>query len=401
MKLLQLYNQFSSLCGGEEDGVRLRAVVFEKNGWDVKLMMRTSRGLEKSVFRKIRAFGSGIYSFAEYKIMSRALQADRPDVVHAQNLYPLFSPSVLVACHRLGVPVVMSIHNYNLTCPSWYHLYKGNVCNRCLDGREYWCVLRNCTGSIFKSIGYALRSAVARKWGLFKNNVTFFVALTKFAKERLVEAGFSEARILVVPNMISIPESVTDPSCGQYIAYAGRISPEKGIERLLEAAARLPDLEVRLAGDGPIMPQLIKQAPPNVTFLGRLDSENMGAFYQNARFSVVPSLCFEAFGRVAAEAMSHGLPVIASRIDGGLSEIVDEGVTGLFFEPGNSEDLANKMKLLWGNPKLCRQMGRAGREKAIREYSEDVYYRRLMAVYEMAIESCKERRRQERVGDER
>ena len=90
--------------------------------------------------------------------------------------------------------------------------------------------------------------------------------------------------------------------------------------------------------------------------------------------------------------MSHGLPVIASRIDGGLLEIVDDGVTGLFFEPGNSEDLANKMKLLWGNPDLCRQLGRAGREKAIREYSEDIYYRRLMAVYERAIEMCKDDR---------
>ncbi len=98
----------------------------------------------------------------------------------------------------------------------------------------------------------------------------------------------------------------------------------------------------------------------------------------------MPSICFESFGLVVVEAMSYGLPVIASRI-GGIPEIVEDGVTGFLFEPGNADELAEKMKLLWENPELCRQMGKAGREKAIREYSEDVYYERLMAVYDEAL----------------
>lgn len=102
-----------------------------------------------------------------------------------------------------------------------------------------------------------------------------------------------------------------------------------------------------------------------------------------------PSLCLEAFGLVVIEAMSHGVPVIASRT-GSLSEVVDDGLNGLLFEPGNARDLAEKIAYLWNRPSKCREMGGAGREKASKEYSENVYYDRLMAVYMSAIERNRE-----------
>jgi glycosyltransferase involved in cell wall biosynthesis len=258
------------------------------------------------------------------------------------------------------------------------------VCDRCAGGLEYWCVLKNCRSNIFESVGYALRNAQARKWKLFRNNVTCYIAATEFVKRWLVGAGFPQEAIMVVPYMVSLPDSGIDPSCGKYVSYAGRFNPVKGIKTLLTSARRT-GLPVRLAGDYSPMPEIMKMAPSNAQFMGHLDREGLVGFYRNARFLVVPSIYFEAFGLVSAEAMSHGLPVIASRI-GGIPEIVEDGVTGLLFEPGNSEELASKMKLLWGNPTLCRQMGQAGREKVIREYGEDVYYNRLMAVYERAIQ---------------
>jgi glycosyltransferase involved in cell wall biosynthesis len=100
---------------------------------------------------------------------------------------------------------------------------------------------------------------------------------------------------------------------------------------------------------------------------------------------VLPSRTFEMCPLSILEAMSHGLPVIASRL-GGQAELVDDGVTGLLFTPGDADDLAKKIKLLWDNPELCRRLGRAGYERVVNEYREDVYFRRLMAVYRQAIE---------------
>jgi len=347
-------------------------------------IFKRKSGNIKGLWRKICAFTKSIYSSSAKKEFSTILKREHPDVVHVHNLYPLISPSVLVACRESDVPVVMTCHNYRLICPTGLFFDGGEICKRCKDGREYWCVLKNCRNNIFESFCYASRNAVARKMRFFQDNVTFYVPPTEFVKHKLVDAGFPEEWIRVIPNMVSIPDSDVDPSSGDYVAYAGRISPEKGIDTLLAAATKVHEVPVRLAGEGPRMAQMVKDAPKNAIFVGFLKGVDISAFYEKARFLVVSSICFESFGLVVVEAMSYGLPVIASRI-GGIPEIVEDGVTGFLFEPGNADELAEKMKLLWENPELCRQMGKAGREKAIREYSEDVYYERLMAVYDEAL----------------
>jgi glycosyltransferase involved in cell wall biosynthesis len=362
--------------------------LLRREGHEVCVFERSSKDI-RGLTGKMRALTEGVYSISARKAVALLLAAERPDVVHVHNLYPLISPSVLVACREAQVPVVMRCPNYRLTCPISYHFRKGAVCELCCGGREYWCVLKNCRDSVPESVGYALRNAVARKWRLFWDNVTLYVPPTEFVKRRAVDAGLPAERIVVVPNMISAPDSGTEASGdGEYIAYAGRISPEKGIATLL-ASVRRTGLPVRLAGDYSGMPEIVKTAPASAKFIGHLNRNQLNGFYRDARFLVVPSVWFEPFGLVVAEAMSRGLPVIASKM-GGLPEIVEDGVTGLLFEPGNAEDLAEKMQLLWGSPNMCRQMGMAGREKAIREYSEDVYYKRLMVVYKKAIQVNKE-----------
>jgi glycosyltransferase involved in cell wall biosynthesis len=383
MRLLQVYNNYRSGGGGETVVVRQTKDILHKHGHSVRMLARDSRTIV-TLRHKLEAFANGLYSWEAKREISDIIEKDRPNVVHVHNLYPFFSPSVLVACRQQSVPVVMTLHNYALTCPELRHLRAGAVCERCLGGREHWCVLHNCRDNIFESVGYALRAAASRKLRLFVENVTLFIALTNFAKHRLLNAGFEDNHIVVIPNAVSLPESAVDPSTGAYAAFVGRLSPEKGISTLL-IAARRTGLPLRIAGDGPMSPLLVRQAPKNVEFVGKLDRMAIRTFYRSARFIVVPSQWFEGFPLVIAEAMSHGIPVIASKI-GGLPEIVEDGVTGILSEPGNAEDLAAKMQMLWENPDLCRQMGRAGRQKVMREYTEDTYFQNLMAVYQTAIQ---------------
>lgn len=383
MKIVHVHNR-GRFSGGEE--VMHEAIIgmLRRNDHAVNVVEHKGVSVGAGLWIKMRAFKEGIYSRSAKRSFFSTLSAERPDVVHVHNLYPFLSPSILTACREKSVPVVMHVHNYRLICPIDVSLRNGTLCELCDGGREYRCALNNCRGNIFESIGYAARAAMARRWRLFHDNVTLFLPPSHFVKRRLVNAGFPEEQIVVLPNMVSVPVSGVDSSGGQYIAYSGRLSPTKGVGTLL-GAARHTRLPVRLAGDGPIMTQLVDEAPKNAKFLGFLDRHQIVNFYRGARFTVVPSTWWEVFGLTGAESMSHGLPVIASRI-GSLPEIVDEGYTGLLFEPGNAEDLARQMKLLWENPELCRQMSLAGREKAVREYSEEVYYKRLMAVYERAIE---------------
>jgi glycosyltransferase involved in cell wall biosynthesis len=388
LRILQIYNNYRNGGGGEGVVVRTTTDILALHGHYVRVLQRDSRAIV-TLGNKMAAFAKGLYSWQAAREMIDVITNDRPDVVHVHNLYPLFSPSVLVACRQSGIPVVMTVHNFRLTCPIGIHLHRGAICERCQGGHNYWCVLNNCRQNIVESTAYALRTTVAQRLVSFKKNVALFIAPSQFVKTKLIEAGFDECRVVVLPNSSPIPDSSSVPSQGRYVAFVGRISPEKGIETLL-GAARSTGLPVRIAGDGPIRPRLVEMSPHNVEFVGFLDRGSIGAFYRGARFAVLPSVSFEPCPLVASEAMSHGLPIIASKI-GGLPEIVEDHVTGFLFKPGNSDDLANKMQLLWENPELCHRMGRAGRDKACREYGEDAYFRGLMAAYDKAVETCRDK----------
>jgi glycosyltransferase involved in cell wall biosynthesis len=383
MNVIQVTN-FHRFGGGADIVAEATTNILKRKNQEVLLISRDSRQLGRGLIGKIKAFVTGIYSISGRRTIAKLIRERRPDIVHVHELYPFFSPWVLRECRLAGVPVVMTCHDYRLTCPTALHYRSGKICELCVGGKEYWCILKNCRCNIYESTGYSLRNLISRKLRLFRENVTCYITPTEFVKLRLVNACYPRERIMVIPNAISVPESQVNASCGKYIAYAGRFSLEKGIETFL-AASRQIGLPICLAGDYTPMAEIIKKGPANARFLGHLKREQLDGFYQNARFLVVPSNWFEVFGLVVAEAMAHGLPVIASRV-GGLPEIIDEGVTGLLFTPGDVEELAYKMKFLWDNPKLCKQMGQAGRQKVIREYSEDVYFGRLMAVYEKAIQ---------------
>lgn len=382
MRVLQVHNRYR-IRGGEDAVVETTIGLLERRGQTARLFDKHSDKAAAGFLQRVRAVFSGIYSTAARGEMERILAEFSPDVVHIHNLYPLLSPSVLVACRRAGVPVVMTCHNYRLVCPIAVHFVNGKICERCAGGREYWCFLQNCRNNRLESAAYALRGQVTRTLGLFRNNVTLFLAISNFLKCRLIEAGLPEEHIMVVPNMIRVPESGADASQGSYAAFAGRASEEKGIPVLLAASRRLPEIRVQIAGHGPMLESLRRVAPANVMFPGMMSPEGLAVFYRGARFLVVPSVWHETFGLVAIEAMSYGIPVIASRI-GGLQELVTDGRSGFLFEPGNPEDLADKMRTLWDDPALCGRMGQAAREEVTQRFREDVYYANLMTAYERA-----------------
>jgi len=384
MRVIQLIN-LHRYRGGADAVAENTARLLAERGHLSTLLTRDSRTLGGGLAGKFKAFASGLYSAEGRRLVKEAVREEKPDVVHVHDVYPLFSPWVLRDLREAGVAVVMTCHDYRLTCPAATHLCGGKTCEACLGGREYWCVLKNCRGNRAESMAYAVRSTLARNRRLFIDNIHAYITPTKFVKEKLVEAGFPEDRIAAVPNALEMPETAVDCSQNAYAAYAGRFSAEKGIETMIEAA-RMTGIELRLAGDFRPMRHLAEHAPSNVRFLGKLSCENLVSHYRRARFLVFPSIWYETFGLVMAEAMSHGVPVVASNI-GAVPELVEDGATGLLFKPGDAGDLAGKMRVMWDTPDTCARMGRAARERVMLDCTEDAYYGQLMAVYERALQA--------------
>jgi glycosyltransferase involved in cell wall biosynthesis len=283
----------------------------------------------------------------------------------------------------------MTVHNYRLVCPNGLFFTHGELCEKCSCGNEHWCILRNCENSYQKSLGYALRNFWARIKKYYINNVHVFSALTKFQKSKLIENGFPSNRIEVLSNMSEFnfdhqPEALF----GDYVGYIGRVSHEKGLNLLIDAAWKMRHIEFNAAGGRNNEYLSTLEVPDNFKFLGQIDRNEVNSFLLNSRFSVLCSIWYEGFPMVLIEAMLRGKPVVASRI-GGIPEIVDDGVTGLLFEPGDVDDLIEKIDYLWNRPDLCKEMGMAGRLKAKSQYSSDKYYSKLMYIYSKAIEECK------------
>ena len=381
MRVLHVYN--SHRRGGGSDNAWAATIRLSRRaGIEVEVLARSSGDIAPSMCGKIGAALSGIYSAGAATETRRAIERFRPDIVHTHELYPLWSPSVIRVADRMGVPVVHSCYDYRLTCPIATHFRAGAICRRCTEGREYAAILFNCRGSLSESIAYAARNAASRSLGLFARHVSEYFVLSPFHQAWLTaDVGVPADRVTVVPCLIENPTQAADPACGAYIAYAGRFVPEKGVELLIEAARRT-GLPVRLAGDAASHPA-IRPGDPVHCVVTR-SPEELAAFYRGARMLVVPSIWNETFCIVGAEAMSHGIPIVASRL-GALQDLVDDGHTGLLFTAGDVQHLADQMLRLWHDPALARQLGAAARAHVARSYGAGVHIARLRAGYARAV----------------
>ena len=308
----------------------------------------------------------------------------QPDIIQVQNLFPLISPSILTEITRHHIPIVMRCANYRLLCPNGLLLRNQEICHRCVGGKEWWCALTNCQKSVSKSIGYALRNYVARTRGWFKKCITRFYTQTQFQKDLLVQNGFDETKIDVIPNMIS--HQKRDFTAGSYVAYLGRISEEKGIHTFLETAKQLPEIPFKIAGTISMEAFHPDILPANVEYVGFVQDEQKEHFIREAAMIVVPSICYEGLPSSILEGMNGMTPVICSSI-GGLREIVQHGQTGLCFHPGNSQELSARIHLLWDSIPTRQHFAENASVRLQAVHSEEVYYQRLMDLYQH-VQAC-------------
>jgi glycosyltransferase involved in cell wall biosynthesis len=378
MKVLHAYTHHRG-GGGAENAVQATVEVCRRHGLSVDVFARRSEDIPRNLLGRLEAGVSAIHAPGSVHSFARALKAFQPDVVHIYDLFPLISPSIVRLCSREGIPVVMNCQQYRLTCPVVTHFREGAICTQCLGGREYRAILNNCRNNLAESITVALYNGRESRSHTLRKYVSRFVAPSEFTRQWLIEhAGLNPDRVTAIAPVVSIPDTAADPASGEYIAFGGRFVAEKGIATVL-AAARAGGLPFRLSRNEAYRVDV--PVPPDIRVEVTRSRLDLADFYRNARALVFPSIWFETFGLVGAEAMSHGIPVIASRI-GALTELIEDGVDGLLFEPGNSDDLAEKAARLWNSPELCRRMGCAARRKAISLWSPERHFERLLKLYE-------------------
>jgi glycosyltransferase involved in cell wall biosynthesis len=382
LKILVAHNAYQH-NGGEDSVMEAEIALLCNHGHSVELFRRHNDSIHN--MSRSSAVSQTLWSTQTEQEFDALLRSFKPNVVHVHNTFPLISPSIYWVANRLGVPIVQTLHNFRLLCPQASFLRGGQICEDCL-GKVPW---RGAAHACYRDS--RLQSSVVvsmvmlhRIIGTWQNKVTRYIALNEFCRNKFIQGGLPAARIVIKPNFVDAAAPVEGVRAG--FLFVGRLSAEKGVDVLVDAANICGTSVIRVAGGGPQAGLL--ENVPGVTRLGALSSDSVRTEMSQAMALILPSICYEGFPMTLVEAFSSSLPVIASRL-GSLPELVSDGVTGILFDPGNANDLANKLAWALQHPGEMAQMGRNARARYEAEFTAERNYQQLMAIYADAIDAVK------------
>lgn len=318
----------------------------------------------------------------------------KPDLIHIHSFKTCLTSSILECCK--DIPTIMTVHDPSLFCPAVTFMknYKEYCKNQlCKGGKFYHCLLNRCSKGKFEP---SLRLTI--KSYIFNKNIKYidkFLTPSDAMKKLIVNAdiGISEDKIRTVNNFLSEEELNTAPNYDNkgYFLYIGRLSKEKGVHYLLEAFKDLPkDINLHIVGSGArekyLKEYVQKNNMTNVKFFGFLNHEEARKQYKDCIASIIPCNWFETFGMTIIESYINGKPVIGSKI-AAIPEIIENNKTGFLFEPGNINQLKEAILTYWNNKQLSVEHGKNAYEKAIKKYTQEVYLKNLLEIYEGAIKN--------------
>lgn len=334
---------------------------------------------------KIKLARDTIWNRDVYKELSEIFASQKYDIAHFQNTFPRISPAAYSAAQDAGVPVVQSLRNFRLMCANGIFFRDNHVCEDCLGKSiPYPAIQHSCyRDSKAQSTVVAGMLSVHNMLGTWHKKVNKFIALTHFTKQKFVEAGMDAEKIVVKPNFLK-SDPGTGTELGDFMLFVGRLTPEKGVFTLLKAWQKLSGIPLKIVGDGPSMADaqaFVEEHQLNhVELLGRKKPEETLALMRDARCLVFPSEWYETFGRVAIEAFAAGTTVIAANI-GAIAEVVDHEKTGLHFVPGDADDLAKKVQLVWTDEALTIEMCKNARLEYENKYTSEQNYKMMLDIY--------------------
>ncbi len=389
MNVLMVHNRYRH-AGGEDEVVLRESELLRSSGHEVQEYTRhNGEIIEDGILSKAKMAMQTLWAWDSVSRLRSLLRRKKADVAHFHNTFPLISPAAYYACQQEGIPVVQSLHNPRLICPAATLHREGTACEECVERVVPWPgVAHACYhNSHLQTAVVSGMLAGHRILGTWRDQVNAYIVFTEFFRQKFIRGGLPREKIFVKPHFLG-----TDPgmkqNIGDYALFLGRLAPGKGVRTLLEAFELLQNtIPLHIVGDGPLRAELEAQKGreclSSVSFHGWLPQEQTLEIMRGARFLIFPSEWSETFGLTIIEAFGSGVPVIASRL-GAVTEVLEEGKTGLHFAPGDHKDLASKVHWAWTHVRQMEVMSRAARAEYESKYTAERNYRLLMEIYSRA-----------------
>ncbi|MCI0513663.1 glycosyltransferase family 4 protein [candidate division KSB1 bacterium] len=348
------------------------------------------KDLSLSLAQKLKFGLNAIYSFEAKRKLMRLIRDTRPDLLQTFQIHTFLSYSIIDAAAELGIPIVSRMSNYQLLCPAELFLRDQKVCEACKSSLwpalHYKCIQNSTLPSLIRVASLALH----RRKHTF-NKIARFIVPSRFLREKMIEYHFPAEKIVHVPSFIDTELIQPNYSYDGYIAYSGRLAVEKGIQDLIDGFMKLKTrVRLLLIGDvrNPEAERLQQYVAARnfdrIEFLGYQKLAPLEKILKGAMFTVCPSRWYENTPMSIYESFALGKPVLGANL-GSIPEQILPGQTGLLFEPGNAEDIAEKIDYLITNARKLPEMGQKARQLVEQRHSPAVHYTQLMEIYRQAL----------------
>lgn len=333
-----------------------------------------------------------IYSIEAKQKLRLLLKENNVDIAQFNNISNYHTPSIIPVLKDYNIPIVWRILDYRLICPNSTLLSNDKICEACFKSKFYNCIINKCKKQSFlASTLLALESYIYSVLPYY-SKVDMFLFQSEFTRDKFVEFGFDKSKTKIVENSFNFSNITPLYKSEDYILYFGRISKEKGIKTLLKAMINIPNIKLKIVGDGP---QLLEYKSfiqnnkiNNVDLLGPKWGIELDPIIQDCKFTVVPSEWYDPSPYVVLQSFAHGKPVLASNI-GGLKDLIVENQNGQFFEPKNYEQLSKKIKKLFFDKVKITELGVFARRMLEEKNNSERYYYETMNIFKKLIKNKK------------
>jgi glycosyltransferase involved in cell wall biosynthesis len=386
MKILIAHNHYGDFAtGGEAMVFHAETNLLKSYGYEVLTYERSNSELNnKSLRNRVNAVLNLHWSEQTIAEVGKIMDEFKPDVLHVHNYKFLITPSIFYAAKLRGIKTVLTLHNYRLMVPCGNFMKKdGKVCEKCLTENPVNILKYRCAqGSFLKSfLQYRLFTKTKFKLNQLVDLVDTYIVLSNFAKNKLEQTGVPSNQIVVKPNFITTENNDKIPSKNERAVFIGRLSFEKGLMNLIEDWSAI-NYPLYIIGTGPLENRAkeISKSNKNINFLGNMENKKVKEFLAESFFLVFPSTLYEGMPITILEAMSVGVPVIATNL-GPRNEMVQNGINGFLYENGNSTEFIDKVNILIKNKEMREKMGTAAKEEYNRKYTPEINFKMLDIIY--------------------
>jgi glycosyltransferase involved in cell wall biosynthesis len=390
MKILAIHNfHRKGSASGDDQVFKNETSLLETHGNEViRYSVVNDEFDDAGILGKVLSAFGMMWSFKNYNAIKNIIAKEKPDIVHIHTFFPLLSPSILYAAKRSGCKVVATLHDTRFICPCATSLCGMQLCNECGDGHYFrMCKYRCFKNSWLQSFLVACIFKYHRIRKSFYRQIDKYICLNDNQIRLLTNIGYDSKKIVKKYNFVTDAYANISPIeksdlPKRYVVFYGRIGEEKGIRILEEIWEQLPNIPLVVMGGGPLEEEFSSWARTHsqVYYLGYTQHDRCLSIVKGSEFVVFPSIWYEGCSMVEIEAESLGKAIVAT--DLGFSvEAIEDGFNGYKVQLHDVNGFIEKIRELWSQPELCKQMGANARRDYEAKYQPEYNYKQLISIY--------------------